>query len=631
MRNYRRFKLHKGNKEKFWEIRRYDKTLYFREGNIKRKTGEKAPTTTPDEKKDFRQAQLAYDKEIQRKLALGYVEVDEASTPTEEVFFQAIRLVSLDGAHTLNLNEAESTKILNFMVDKLVFNKRAKVLNIGRWERRALHGSDYQSLADIDSLSEDYCTYLDKWLALSKRDRAYNEEDVIPLFKYTDPQYWIVTESECQQIIQSIQSELTKRRSVLDESDKKSSPYFRLKEAWLEFHLAAKASGGYQVFPCSLQFHSTKHGHSFFMDARNWNDVFNTLLSLDIWDRTEPTYAQNDFASVEDHLQMELIPSGNAEDAPIPPDSADQENLVSQLLLIEEAVNEAHQGLSKSKKNILDGGLKWNATNVKSLIKALESMEDELFETNLADYYEEELTAHAELQCEDGNIDLDTQRVINEILNDACHLLNRAHQNIHNTDGDLFPIAEDQTRDVFDLDILEDVIGALQHLFPEVLNYEVTSEEQILKDYTYRPSGLDEELMESWVHLLPDSIDCLELLEGYLEFIQVEDALVEQYPTAKDFCLKYLRMAQTAMVFRSQLASARRKTLRAESNTMGQVLLYKITDLSEPWILTPTELSIIIEAVYQAEEKNPVLLSLMKFFNTAADSEGCTLLDANNN
>ena len=50
MRNYRRFELHKGNKEKFWEIRRYDKTLYFREGNIKRKTGEKAPTTTPDEK-----------------------------------------------------------------------------------------------------------------------------------------------------------------------------------------------------------------------------------------------------------------------------------------------------------------------------------------------------------------------------------------------------------------------------------------------------------------------------------------------------------------------------------------------------------------------------------------------------
>ena len=115
-----------------------------------------------------------------------------------------------------------------------------------------------------------------------------------------------------------------------------------------------------------------------------------------------------------------------------------------------------------------------------------------------------------------------------------------------------------------------------------------------------------------------------------MEFIQVEDALAEQYPTAKAFCLKYLRMAQSAMDFRSKLASSRRKTLRAESNTMGKVLLYKIIDLSEPWVLTPTELSIIVEAVYQAEERNPVLLSLMKFFNVAADAEGCTLLDANN-
>ena len=118
-------------------------------------------------------------------------------------------------------------------------------------------------------------------------------------------------------------------------------------------------------------------------------------------------------------------------------------------------------------------------------------MDDDIFETELVDYYEEELTAHAELECEDGNIDLDTQRVINEILNDACHLLNRAHQNIHNTEEELFQQPKTK-RDVFNLDILANVLGALRHLFPEVLNFEVISEEQILKDYTYRPSGLDE-------------------------------------------------------------------------------------------------------------------------------------------
>ena len=84
MRDYRRFELHKGNKEKFWEIKRYDKNLYFREGNIKRKAGEKDPTVKREEKKDFRQAQLSYDKEIQRKLGLGYVEVYNPTEPPED-------------------------------------------------------------------------------------------------------------------------------------------------------------------------------------------------------------------------------------------------------------------------------------------------------------------------------------------------------------------------------------------------------------------------------------------------------------------------------------------------------------------------------------------------------------------
>ena len=629
MRNYRRFELHKGNKEKFWEIRRYDKTLYFREGNIKRKAGEKSPTTVPDEKKDFRQAQLAYDKEIQRKLALGYVEVDHASAPTEDILFQAIRLESLEGDHTLNLNEAEATKILNFMIDKEVINKRAAVLNISRWERRALHGSEYKSLSEIDALSADYCTLFDKWHKLSLRDRKYNEEANIPLFKYTDPQYWIVTPEECQQVIQSIQSELTKRRAVLNEQGKKSSPYFRLKEAWLEFHLVAAKSGGYQVVPCSLQFHSVKHSHSFFMDARNWNEVFSTLKNLEIWDQSQPSYIEGGFDSIEGQVLRSLVPGGDLNNTPITPDAADRENLIEQLLTIEDTINEAH---GADKRPLLDGGFKWNKTNVSALIKVLENMTDTtVFETQLADYHDEEIGAAAELECQDGNIDADTQRVINEILNDACHLLNYAHGNIHNTEDLLFPISEDQTADVFDPDLLENVIEALQYLFPDILDFEVESEEQILNDYTYRPAGLDEELMATWEHLLPDSFDCVELLQGFLTFIQVEDALLEQYPTAKEFCLKYLKETAAAMHFNTKLQKARQSALRQESNALGQVLLYKFTDLSEPWVITTSELSYIIEAVDQAEEKHPTILALMKFFNTAASSDGCTLRHADSN
>ena len=114
------------------------------------------------------------------------------------------------------------------------------------------------------------------------------------------------------------------------------------------FHLAAKAAGGYQVIPCSLQFHSTKHGHSFFMDARNWNDVFNTLLSLDIGDN-RTCHVQNDFNSIEDHLQMELIPSGNRR-CPNPTRHNGSRESNQSTLTIEEAVNETHQELSKSKK-----------------------------------------------------------------------------------------------------------------------------------------------------------------------------------------------------------------------------------------------------------------------------------------
>lgn len=638
MRDYRRFELHKGNKEKFWEIKRYDKNLYFREGNIKRKTGEKDPTVKREEKKDFRQAQLAYDKEIQRKLGLGYIEVDKASDPSDEVEFNAIRLVSLDNQHTLELNESEATKILNFMVDKLVFDKHVDVLDISKWQKRTLFRSNYQSMDEIDPLSEDYRTYFDKWLSLSERDRDYNEEEMIPLFKYTDPQYWIVTAGECQQIIQSIQKEINKRREVLDDSDKKSSPYFRLKEKWLKFHLDAQKVGGYKVVPCSLQFHSVKHGHTHFMDNRSWNDIYNRLLALDIWDESTPAYQQLDYASVEEHLEDQLLSDWNIEDIPFSPDSSTQENVLQQMLLIENDINQAYRDLLQAKSpkkdfseaTILDSGFRWNATNVKDLAKVINSMDADVFAEQLADYHSEEIRERAEQECEDGNIDIETQRIINEILNDACHLINFAHQNIHNTEEELLPSDEHTRSDVFNLSLLERVIVVLKDLYPDILDFEVESEEQILVDYTYRPSSLDEELMESWRHLLPDAVDCISLLEEYFNFSCVQESLADAYPTAKELILECLKDTEDAMKFNSELSSLRRKTLATESNSLGKVLLYKITDLSEPWVLTATELSVIIEAVYQAEENNGSILALMKFFNTAADSDGATLIHTDN-
>ena len=203
---------------------------------------------------------------------------------------------------------AEPNQATNFMIDRLVINRRAEILDISKWTRRTLHRSDFKNFNDIDPLSADYRVLFDKWLSMSKRDRGLCEEETIPLYKFTDPQYWIITDKECLYIAQAIQSEIDKRRVVLDDSDKAANNYFKLKERWLNFHRSAKTVGA-SVVPCGLQFHGTKHGHRFFMDTRSWNDIYNTLSGLDIWDNAAPEYQIRDFDSIEEHLIANLLAS----------------------------------------------------------------------------------------------------------------------------------------------------------------------------------------------------------------------------------------------------------------------------------------------------------------------------------
>ncbi len=637
MRDYRRFELHKGNKEKFWEIKRYDKTLYFKEGNIKRRAGEKDPAVKAEEKKDFRVAQLAYDKEIQRKLALGYLEVQRPSQPSEDVDFQAIRLESLDGNHVLELGEAEASKILNFMIDRLVLDRRAEILDISKWTRRTLHRSDFKSFDEIDPLSEDYRTFFDKWLSLSKRDRGLFEDERVALYKFTDPQYWIVSERECLYIAQSIQSEIDKRRAVLDESGKDASKYFQLKERWLDFHRASRAGGGYQVVPCSLQFHSTKHSHRFFMDTRNWNDIYNTLNSLDIWDRSAPAYQDAGFNAVEDHLIDDLLKNKELDTEPQSLPSDRRDSLISQLLIIADEINDAYRLLLKKKKNnkahkdavLMEHGFKWNTTNLKQLFATLDSMDEEVFLAQLSDFYDELVDELTENISEEV-MDEDVQEVINEILNDACHLLNHTHQNIHNTDENLLPTGEDESGDVLVLGTLEHVIAALEDLYPNIHDVEFTEDEAAGTTYTHRPTGLDDELMGDWLHLLTEASTCITLLKEFLQYANERAEIKEEYKSARQFALEYLEMELDMLSFQSELASLRRKALSAESDKPGSVMMYKITDLSEPWVLTSTELGLIIDAIYHTESVPGSVTKLMSFFNIAADADGCTLLNTIN-
>ena len=56
---------------------------------------------------------------------------------------------------------------------------------------------------------------------------------------------------------------------------------------------------------------------------------------------------------------------------------------------------------------------------------------------------------------------------INEILNDACHLLNHTYQNIHNTDENLLPAVEDET-ETFGTTNLEHAIANTKNLYPNI-------------------------------------------------------------------------------------------------------------------------------------------------------------------
>ena len=640
MRYYRRFELHKGNKEKFWEIRRDDKELFTREGNLQRKTDEKEPITKREEKRDYREAQIAYEREIQKKLNFGYVEVQNANPPSPPIEAKDIFLQSLDKVHELALTSAEATHLLNYMIDLEVFDKRAETLDISKWERRILRRTEYETFADVDSLGEEYCELFDLWLDKSQDSRAYNETAMIPTFKFTDPNYWIITEKECQQIIQSIQSTLEKKREDIDSNDKTPSKHFLLRESWLQFHLNAKATGGYQVIPCNIQFHSTKHGHRFFADTRWWNSIFNTLTSLDIWDDALPQYQERDFASIENMVINDALDEDGLEMEPQCLEDGQKHEISEELLTVAKEINEDYRALLAIRKpevdhseiHLIDGMVKWNTATLRKIVKTLDSMEPDVFEAELQDYHNEQLNMLTELECEESNIEISTQKVINEIINEAYALINSVYQNIHNSEEVILSEDSEEITNLFnpnDLTVLKEVVRVLNELYPNIQDAEFEEGVPETDIYTYRPSGLND-LMEEWITLLPDAGDCLDLLTTYQNFVETKQTLKDEYPSAREFLQEYLECEINFQIFESKIQKTRQTMLRMESDAPGKVLLYKFLDFSEPWIITENECNILVENLKNTEAaKLTIIKELISFFEKAAHCDGCTLVDIN--
>lgn len=632
MRHFRRFELHKGNKELFWEISRHDKELYIRSGKLKKKPGEKDPHPKREELKDFRVAQLEYDKLIQRKLSQGYTEVDKPSLPSDDLKVQAVRLITLDKKHTLSLTEGEVYSLINYMIDQEVVNKRADIIDISKWERRILRRSDYRSIEEIDQFSQDYLTYFDLWRENSHRSRAYSEEEMIPSFKFTDPSYWIITKKECQKIVWAISSKIEKKKSNLKEKGNIASSVFKLRDAWLEFHKNAIESDGYEVVPGNIQLHTIKKGHHLFLDMRDWNEIFSNLQSLEIWDNSEPLYISNECESLYHFIIEQTIEQKGLEEELFALDDGIKHEITSQLLVLSDDINMKYQEMLAEKKPeedhseavLFDHGFKWNATNLKKLHRVIAEMNSDIFDEELFDFHQEQLAGFIEIE----DLNQETSEIINEILNDACHLLNHSHQNIHNTTDLLMSIEEEVVTNVVEEDeTLQAVIRCLEDLYPNILEYEFSEETKAAEIYTSRPSSLDEELMSDWLHLLPEVKICLNLLKNKVQFDSNFSELLEHFPTAQSLILSYIEEESNYLAFQSDINRARKQALEDSSDEPGKVPSYKLLDLSEPWVITEGEVSTLLGALNQHFDSLPeVLRNFHAFLTLAEKNHGFTIL-----
>ena len=619
MRQFRRFELHRGNKELFWEISRHDKEIITRSGKLKKKPGEKDPHPKREDKKDFRVAQLEYDKLIQRKLKLGYVEVDAPSTPSEDLQMHAVRLVSLDGNHELLLTEAQIQALLSYMIDLEVINKRIDLVDISKWERRVLRRSSHSTLSDLEPLSKEYNAYFDQWRKSSQRDRAVQEAD-IPSFKYTDRNYWIVTGEECKRIHFALDSKLAKKREKLA-ADGKPSSSFLLREKWNTFHKQSIAGNGYEVVPADIQLHTIRGGSFFFSDLRQWNDIYQSLLELDVWDDTPPLHKSEEFESLQHFIVKSTLTDMKEEEELEPLDDGTKHDLESQLLKVSELINAQYRTLLKQKDpekdvddiELVDYGFKWNITNLKRTISTLKGMEEHCFDEDLLEYYNEQLSALVEDDEEEiEQLDQDTKNVINDIMNDACHLVNHSHQNIHNAVEVLIAVEEDVSTDIFNLSTLPRIIECLEDLYPDIESIEQSEDSKIEDVYTYRPSGLDGELMEDWLHLLPDALDCISLLQSSYVFEQLKMEIKETFPSAKRLLETYLKDEIRFLEFQSALARKRKSVLASSSNKPGKILLFKLNNLSEPWAFSEEESSLLINALEQIDTPASSLIPFLK-------------------
>ena len=126
--------------------------------------------------------------------------------------------------------------------------------------------------------------------------------------------------------------------------------------------------------------------------------------------------------------------------------------------------------------------------------------------------------------------------------------------------------------------------------------------------------------MEDWLHLLPDALDCISLLQNSYSYEQLTLDMKKEFPHAKDLLVMYLQEEIYYLDFQSSLGRKRRKMLAAQSDSPGKIFLYKLNNLEEPWEFPESEVSLLINALEDQNSAN--VTSLLSFLREAENNGG---------
>ena len=299
MQGRRRFELKKGNKELFWEIWRTGGIITTNSGQLgKEDQGE-------EKDKDFenyRQAEVEFDRLIRARIQKGYVEVYENGSITLINDKREVFLLTLEKDECLYLSEDDFFKIFNWMVDPLfIVDKRVEVAELDKWTRRALRLCRF---TDFPEDPDDFERFITTLRELTFNDRKKTRDpNVIPGFKFTDPQFWIINSDECERIHRKASIVLNKR--IKSRQNKNLPPTSKqvLYKKWLEFNNRASELGGYEVRPISHRFESTQGKHIFGIDDISFQSLLEWLDSCNFLDNLEtPEFIIEDIEKKRDQL-----------------------------------------------------------------------------------------------------------------------------------------------------------------------------------------------------------------------------------------------------------------------------------------------------------------------------------------